>query len=73
MPKVSVKYRCGDEVWCGPVSGRVTAIFIRGKGRAYEFSYSDNNQNPASCNVEECELDQAPMQKVGFRNEGKRE
>ena len=55
MARISVKYCCGSKVRCNGVSGIITAIFIRGKGRAYEFSYVLNGE-PKSCTAEECEL-----------------
>lgn len=67
MARINVKYACGEKVCCGDVQGMITAIFIRGKGRAYEFSYMDNNGNPASCNTEECELQSAESNFLGFR------
>ncbi len=67
MARVNVKYPCGKKVLCGGVEGIVTAVFIRGKGRAYEFSYVDNNGHPTSCTTEECELKLATSNSLGFR------
>lgn len=67
MARVNVKYPCGKKVRCGGVEGIVTAIHIRGRGRSYEFSYVDNNGDPKSCNTEECELEPAKTNSLGFR------
>jgi len=66
MAQISVKYKCGSRVACENVSGKVTAIFIRGKGRAYEFSYVDTSGNPTSCTVEETEIEPIVDRKLGF-------
>lgn len=68
MARVSVKYPCGKKVLCGGVPGMVTAIFIRGKGRGYEFSYIDSDGNPKSCTAEECELESVESNPLGFRS-----
>lgn len=67
MARVNVKYPCGKKVRCGGVEGMVTAIFIRGKGRSYEFSYIDNDGNPKSTQAEEFELENAEPKQIGFR------
>lgn len=72
MAQVRVKYKCGQRVSCSGVSGRVTGITIRGRGRAYEFSYIDNNGNPSCVNAQECELALFEPKPLGFeRNEKK--
>ncbi len=69
MANKIVKYDIGQEVTCqGKILGIVTAIFIRGKNTAYEFSYLDNNGNPASTACEEVELSTEDEQVIGFRN-----
>jgi len=56
MARISVKYPIGTPVKTFQgIEGIITAVFIRGKGRAYEFSYTDNG-NPTSVNVEEVEI-----------------
>ncbi len=66
MAQISVKHKCGDNVSLSGIDGRVTAIFIRGRGRVYEFSYIDSDGNPKSCNVEECELEDSKPRPLGF-------
>jgi len=66
MARVNVKYPCGKKVLCGDVEGMVTAIFIRGKGRAYEFSYINSDGDPKSVTAEEIELEPAEKSKLGF-------
>jgi len=66
MAKVNVKYKCGDRVNLGGVEGKVTAIFIRGRGRSYEFSYVDKDGNPTSKQAEECELAVSESKCLGF-------
>lgn len=73
MPKVSVKHKCGDNVNLGGVEGKVTAIFIRGRGRTYEFSYIDNSGNPTSINAQECELEVPAPKHLGFSPQGHKE
>lgn len=70
MAKLSVKYKCGDKVDCAGIGGKVTAIFIRGRGRAYEFSYLNNDGNPSCVTAQECELTDSKPRKLGFN--GKR-
>jgi hypothetical protein len=65
MPKITTKYKCGDKVNLNGIHGKITAVFIRGKGRAYEFSYI-NQGDPKACNVEECELSLEKPKKLGF-------
>ena len=71
MARISVKYPCGTKVQSalpGGPAGVITAVFIRGKNRAYELSYIDSGHNPTSVTVEEPELvsfNRAPP-KVGF-------
>ena len=66
MARVNVKYQCGQRVNCLGVPGTITAIFIRGKGRTYEFSYLDTNNNPVGAVVTECELTNKNSSKIGF-------
>ena len=68
MARVTVKYPCGRHVRCSGVEGMITAVFVRGKGRAYEFSYVDSDGNPKSCQAEEVELENAEPNKLGFRS-----
>ena len=68
MARLSVKYPIGSKVQTGDVEGLITTIFIRGLGRAYEFSYIDNNGHPTSCNVEEVEIRLSDkIQSLGFQ------
>ena len=59
MAVVSVKYRCGDKVkidhGVADTKGVVTAVHIRGRGRAYEVAYTDK-EGPKCVNCEEIEL-----------------
>ena len=71
MATISVKYTCGQAVTYktgDKIDGMVTAIFIRGKGRAYEFSYCGEN-GPASSVCEEAELEATPETGLGYRKE----
>ncbi len=64
-----VKYDIGERVICqDKISGIVTAIYIRGKNTAYEFSYLDSNGNPQSVTCEEVELNKEDNQALGFKN-----
>lgn len=59
MARISIKYPIGTRVTTNhknATEGIITAIFIRGRNRAYEFSYTNNTGDPASCNVEEAEI-----------------
>jgi len=69
MARVSVKYPIGRKVNCGGIEGIVTAIFIRGRNRAYEFSYVDNNGNPTSTTCEEVEIVPLNDRRIGFGKE----
>lgn len=68
MARVNVKYPCGKKVCCQGVEGKITAVFIRGRGRTYEFSYVDKDGHPTSCNAEECELEVIDNKPIGFRS-----
>ena len=70
MARVSIKYPCGKKVSCGGVEGMVTAVFIRGRGRAYEFSYINNDGDPKSVNAEEIELKPSEIKPLGFGRKG---
>jgi len=67
MARVNVKYPCKSRVSVGGVEGMITAVFIRGRGRVYEFSYIDKDGNPTSCQTEECELEPSQITPLGFR------
>ena len=67
MAKITTKYKCGDEVSCTGKDGMVTAIFIRGEGRTYQFSYADNNGNPTCVTAEEFELTPIESNSFGFK------
>ena len=68
MPYVNVKYKIGQVVSIGPTIGKITAIFVRGKSRAYEFSYVDINGDPKSVTTEECELEVVEVNGgIGFK------
>ncbi|KKN75872.1 hypothetical protein LCGC14_0375800 [marine sediment metagenome] len=59
MSKVNVKYKYGTNVKIKhqpSTQGIVTAIFIRGRGRAYEVSYTGNS-GPTQTVCEEVELE----------------
>lgn len=63
MARILVKYPIGSRVVTthkNSTEGIITAIYIRGKNRAYEFSYTNNTGDPASYNVEEAEI--APLE-----------
>jgi hypothetical protein len=70
--KVDTRFDLGQRVricvGTDVVNGMVTAIFIRGSGTAYEFSYVDGSGNPSARNVEECELEEDNGNKMGFNN-----
>ncbi len=66
MARINIKFSCGEKVSCGGVPGIVTALFIRGKGRSYEFSYVDHNGNPTCVTAQECELKSESLAKSGF-------
>ncbi len=67
MARISVKYPIGTKVTMhGKVDGIVTAIFIRGKNKAYECSYIDSNGNPTSNTLESCEINKDGSGKIGF-------
>ena len=70
MAQISVKHKCGAKVSCNGVEGMVTAIFIRGRGRTYEFSYV-NGGNPACVNTQDYELESIEPTVLGFKGEGK--
>ena len=67
MARINVKYPCKSKVTVGGVEGLITAVFIRGKGRSYEFSYIDKDGNPTSCQTEECELALFENRPLGFQ------
>lgn len=56
MAQVSVKYKCGSKVRIhGETNAIVTAIFIRGRGRTYEVSFTTAD-GPKCTTCEEVEL-----------------
>ncbi len=69
MAQITVKHKIGDNVRIRhnpPTDGIVTAIFIRGRNRAYEVSFT-NNDGPTSRTCEEVELTKAfGGAKIGF-------
>ena len=68
MSQVSIKYKCGSRVRIDhqpPTDGIVTAVFIRGKGRAYEVSHTGDN-GPTLTVCEEVELAPCKNKKFGF-------
>lgn len=67
MARVSIKYPCGTKVSCKGVPGMVTAVFIRGKARAYEFSYLSNDGDPKCVTAEEFELQSDEPNQLGFK------
>jgi len=71
MARVNVKFPCKSKVSCSGVEGTITAVIIRGKGRAYEFSYIDRDGNPTSCTTEECELELSKTSSLGFKKNAK--
>ncbi len=63
MARISVKYPIGTKVITihkNGVEGVITAIFVRGRNKAYEFSYINNSGEPVSCTMEEVEI--APVE-----------
>lgn len=50
----------------GGNTGVVTAIFIRGKNRAYEYSFLSGDGVPTSKTMEEVELEPDNTEKMGF-------
>ncbi|MCJ7482645.1 MAG: hypothetical protein MUO31_06740 [Thermodesulfovibrionales bacterium] len=68
MARITTKFGCGDNVNCKGIPGQVTAIFIRGKGRAYEFSYLNGEGEPTCVNAEECELSKEKQQRIGYKH-----
>ena len=71
MAQILVKYPCGTEVKTtheNGIKGIITAVFIRGRGRAYEFSYVSSEGTPTSVNVEEAEIEflKKDNKKLGF-------
>lgn len=70
MARISVKYPIGSKVITthkNGVEGVITAIFIRGRNRAYEFSYTNNSGEPVSCTMEEVEITSIENKKpLGF-------
>ncbi len=69
MAQITTKYKCGDNVLCNGRDGMITAIFIRGRGRSYEFSFADNNGNPTCVNAQEFELTKIEQNPLGFKKE----
>ena len=67
MARINVKYPCGSKVSCSGVEGMVTAVFIRGRGRAYEFSYIGEDGDPKSVTTEEIELSKTEASPLGFK------
>ncbi len=68
MSQVSIKYKCGTRVRIDhykPTMGVVTAVFIRGRGRSYEVSYTGEN-GPTITICEEVELAPCKQGKFGF-------
>ncbi len=67
MSKVTIKYKHGSKVKInhGLIEGIVTAIFIRGKGRSYEVSYTGDS-GPTNVVCEEVELESCERVKFGF-------
>ncbi len=72
MTSVNIKYKCGDRVLIDhipPTGGIVTAVFIRGRGRAYEISFTGEN-GPKSTVCDEVELVASDSgTKLGFRKD----
>ena len=66
MAKITVKYNYGDDVSYNGLLCKVTGIIVRGRQRAYEIGYRDNNGNPAGCLAQECELSKSKENKLGF-------
>lgn len=70
MARISVKYTNGTKVqtrYKPHCEGIVTAVFIRGKGRSYEFSHAIDGE-PKCCTLEECEIE--PLKdntKIGYK------
>lgn len=67
MASIRVKYKYGQKVNYDGIPGRVTAIFCRGRNRAYEFGYVDKDGNPVKTCVEECEIQAIEPDRIGFK------
>ena len=67
MARINVKYPCGSKVSCYGVEGMVTAVFIRGRGRAYEFSYVGRDGDLKNVTTEEIELSKTEASPLGFK------
>ncbi len=67
MPRYTSKFGIGDKVEVRGISGVVTAVHIRQRHRAYEFSYSHDGV-PCAYVCEEVELKLLDKGKVGFHN-----
>lgn len=70
MARINVKYPVGSKIkHFSGTDGRITAIFIHGKSRAYEMSYQGPDGKPNSVVVEECEIDGfVENRQLGFGN-----
>ena len=71
MARIYVKYPNGTKVKTlhkDGIEGIITANFIRGRGRTYEFSYINKDGDPTSVNVEEAEIEicKKDEKKLGF-------
>lgn len=68
MANVETKYDYGQRVSCHGLPGMITAIFIRGTGVSYEFSYLGSDSDPKASAVAECELSVLDDTNVGFKS-----
>ena len=65
MARYKTKYAINQKVEAHGLPGMVTAIHIRNRHRAYEFSYVGEG-GPTSCNCEEGEIKAVGDNKLGF-------
>ncbi len=66
MAKYTCKYKVNQKVEVYGKPGMITAIHIRDRHRAYEFSYSDDGK-PVSVTVEQGEITDGEHERIGFK------
>ena len=69
MARISVKNPIGTKVQIveSNILGIITAVFMRGRSCAYEFSYTNKNGDPTSSTVEEVEItNRLSARPIGF-------
>ena len=71
--KIESKFGISEKVThFSGVKGMITAIFIRGDNRAYEFSYVESDGMLARANMQECELAKPNGNSLGFKGNGRK-